>query len=104
MRQTPETIKAHQRAKAMQRREHMDKLFLSDGPRLWEERFDRTANMPVWFLPSAVGGVIAGEDLLLHAGYRPGSHRPRDWCASGDGAFKRRISKRQVIYVRQNGH
>jgi hypothetical protein len=80
----------------------MDDLFSGDVPRLWEEALKR-AHIPHWYMPDVVGGIVAGKDLLLRAGYRPGSCRPQGWSPSLPGAFKRR-HREPILFVAQLDH
>src|ERR1700737_2836457 len=50
------------------------------SPYLIERLLDRSqTRLPSWYLPLARGAAIPSPYLLRRAGYRPGSHRPRDW-------------------------
>jgi len=83
----------------------MDKLALKDAaPRLFDEVLDRAqTEMPDWYLPSAEGVLIAGEDILGAAGHRPGSPDPAGWSHGASGFRKLARDGKTVLWVQRCG-
>jgi hypothetical protein len=73
-------------------------------PHLFETFIDRDqAPMPLNYVPTAKGVLIAGEDLLRAAGYGAGSHRPQGWWKLKPGVFVKCLSAEFSLEVRQCG-
>jgi hypothetical protein len=62
------------------------------------------AHMPDKYVPSAVGGLMAGKNLLQAAGYQVGSYRPKGWNKYKPGVFLKHLSAQFTLEVRQCGN
>ena len=56
--------------------------------------------LPAYYLPEVEGVLIAGEDMLCAAGYRPGSNRPRGWSRIDSHIFVRYFARDGVHSLR----
>jgi hypothetical protein len=73
------------------------------APPLFENVDRAQTEMPDWYLPSADGVLIAGEDVLRAAGHRPGASRLTGWSRATSGFKKAARDGTTVLWVQQCG-
>jgi hypothetical protein len=59
--------------------------------------------MPDWFMPSAAGVLIAGEDMLHAVGHHPGACHTVGWSRRVSGFNKIATDGKSVLWVQQCG-
>ena len=75
------------------------------APRLFDAIIDRAqTEMPNWYLPSADGALIAGEDMLDAVGHRSGVRHPAGWSRGISGFKKTARDGTTVLWVQQCGN
>ena len=75
------------------------------APRLFDGIIDRAqTEMPNWYLPSADGALIAGEDMLDAVGHRSGVRHPAGWSRGISGFKKTARDGTTVLWVQQCGN
>ena len=75
------------------------------APRLFDRIIDRAqTEMPNWYLPSADGALVAGEDMLDAVGHRSGVRHPAGWSRGISGFKKTARDGTTVLWVQQCGN
>jgi hypothetical protein len=74
------------------------------APRLFDGIIARAqTEMPNWYLPSADGVLIAGEDMLGAVGYRSDVRHPAGWSRGASGFKKASRDGKSVLWVQPCG-
>jgi hypothetical protein len=75
------------------------KTFRRDcSPSVIEQVIDRKeCKLPTWFVPRAVGAVVASPALLHRVGYLPGMDSPPDWRELRPGYFERKLRRVKLV-------
>jgi hypothetical protein len=82
----------------------MSKLATSEAaPHLYEFIDRAQTEMPDWYMPSAEGVLIAGEEMLRAAGPRRGAADPGGWSRGTSGFKKTARDGKTVLWVQQCG-